>query len=62
MNRGLFDKIFSYLLSTGLAATILVLGLSLVYWQGDGIRAGTTEQSWPAEFTLAEGALSARSG
>ena len=61
LSSEMFDKIFSYLLSTGLAATILVLGLSLVYWQGDGIRAGTTEQSWPAEFTLAEGALSARS-
>ena len=52
--RTLFDKLFSYVLSVGLACAVLVLGLSLIYWRATTEPAGAQKEEWPAPFTLDE--------
>ena len=60
MKRSILDTIVSYLLSGGLACAILVLGLSLIYWQAPIGPVAAEEEHWPVPFELDGSLLTAR--
>jgi len=61
MTRPVFEKVFSYLLSLGLACAILVLGLTLLYYGPQSTNSSTAQETeWPAPFVLDESLLTAR--